>query len=94
MATIDITREHDLTLAEAKKAIEKVARRLADKFDVEYGWEGNTLGFERSGVSGAIAVAKGQVRVTAKLGLLLGALRGTVEREIHQYLDREFGPAD
>lgn len=91
MAAIDISREHDKTIAEAKKSIEKVARHLADKFDVAYGWQGNTLAFERSGVNGEIAVSKGQVRVTAQLGFLLGALKGTVEREIAQYLDREFG---
>jgi putative polyhydroxyalkanoate system protein len=92
MATIDIERGHDKSLADARKAIEKVARRLAERFDVEYDWNGNTLSFQRSGVSGAIAVAKGTVRVTAKLGLLLSALRGTVETEIGNYLEREFGP--
>jgi hypothetical protein len=28
--------------------------------------------------------------VTANLGFLLSALRGSVEREIHRYLDEEF----
>jgi putative polyhydroxyalkanoate system protein len=91
MAAIDITRAHDKSIADAKQAIDKVARSLADKFDVDHEWQGNVLVFERSGVNGEIAVSKGKVRVQAELGFLLGALRGTIEREIEKYLDRELG---
>ncbi len=91
MADIDIQRTHTRSLKEARAAIERVAEHIAGKFDVEYGWKGNTMAFSRSGVDGQIAVTAKDVHVTATLGFLLMAIRGPIEREIHQYLDREFG---
>ena len=91
MSHIDIRRTHDRPLKEARTAIERVAEHLAEKFDVEYGWEGNILAFTRGGVDGHIAVTGKDVHVTAQLGFLLGAIKAPIEREIHRYLDEEFG---
>jgi putative polyhydroxyalkanoate system protein len=90
MADIDIRRKHSRSLKDARTAIERVAEHIAEKFDVEYGWNGNTMEFSRSGVDGHIAVTGKEVHVTATLGFLLMAIRGPIEREIHQYLDKEF----
>ena len=91
MPSIEIRREHGKTIKEARAAVERVAGKISERFDVDYSWEGNTLHFKRSGVDGHIAVSAKDVHVTAKLGFLLGAIKGPIEREIHQYLDREFG---
>lgn len=91
MPSIEIHRRHDKPMKEAKAAVDRVADKISEKFDVACGWNGNTLEFERSGVSGKISLGKGEVLVTANLGFLLMALRGTIEAEIHKYLDREFG---
>ncbi len=91
MPTIEITRSHSRPLAEARKAVQRVADHIASKFDVESGWEGNTLFFRRSGVDGHIKVSARKVHVTVQLGFLLMAIRGSVEREIHRYLEEEFG---
>lgn len=91
MSHIDIRRKHARGLREARAAVERVAEHLAEKFDVEYGWEGNTMAFSRGGVDGHIAVSAKEIHVSATLGFLLGAIKGPIEREIHQYLDREFG---
>ena len=91
MLSIEISRKHDKPMAEARKAVEKVAKAVAKRFDVEYGWEGNTLHFERPGVSGHIALAKGSVKVAAQLSFLLLAIRGAVEQEIQRHLEKEFG---
>lgn len=91
MSQIDIVRKHAKSVAEARKSVEKVARQIAEKFDVEYAWKGNTLEFERSGVHGSIAVAERQVHVKAHLSFLLFAIKGAVESEINKVLDREFG---
>lgn len=90
MPSIEIKRPHARPMAEAKKKVQRVADHIAEKFDVTYHWEGNTLHFERSGVDGYIMVSSKLVHVTANLGFLLMALRGPVEREIHRYLDEEF----
>lgn len=90
MPDIDICRKHTRSLKDARTAIERVAEHLAAKFEVDYAWEGNTMQFSRSGVDGHIKVSAKEVHVTATLGFLLMAIRGPIEREIHQYLDREF----
>ena len=91
MPSIDITRKHSRPLAEARRKVQHVAEHLAEKFDIQWRWEGNELHFTRSGVDGHIKVSARQVHVTAQLGFLLSALRGSVEREINRYLDEEFG---
>lgn len=90
MPSIDIRRRHDKPMKEARAAVERVAAKINEKFHVECGWNGNTLEFERTGVHGSISLAKGEVRVVANLGFLLSALKGTIEAEIHKYIDREF----
>ena len=91
MPSIDIRRAHSRPLAEARRKVEHVAEHLASRVDMRWRWEGNELHFERSGVDGHIKVSARQVHVTANLGFLLSALRGSVEREVHRYLDEEFG---
>ena len=90
MSTIRITRRHKKPMAEARKAVERVAKSIGKKFDVSYAWEGDTLHFERSGVNGHIALAKGTVTVTVVLGFLLFAIRGPIESEIGRKLEEEF----
>ncbi|MGN2249893.1 polyhydroxyalkanoic acid system family protein [Frateuria sp. GZRe14] len=93
MPKIDIRRPHNLPLDQARAVVEKVATRMREKFDMQSQWEGDTLRFSRSGVSGAIAVAPQAVHVTAELGLMLSPLKGMVEQEIRRKLDEYFGDA-
>ena len=90
MPNIDIKREHSRPIAEARQAVQRVADHIAKKFDVRCHWQGSTLHFERSGVDGHIKVSAKQVHVTARLGFLLMAIQGSVDREINRYLDEEF----
>lgn len=90
MPTINVTRKHQKSMKDARTAVEHVAAKIAERFDVDYEWEGNTLHFQRSGVDGHIALAKGEVNVKVNLGFLLTALRGPIEREINNQIDREF----
>jgi putative polyhydroxyalkanoate system protein len=90
MASIDIKRKHDKPLKDARKSVERVAKHIAEKFDVQYDWSGNTLNFSRSGVEGKISVNAKEVHVLANLGFLLMAIKGPVEREILRYLEEEF----
>lgn len=91
MPSIDIKRKHTRSLPEARKAVERVAEHIAEKFSVECEWDGNTLNFSRMGVDGHIAVTAKQVHVTANLNFLLAYLRESIEAKIHDYLDQEFG---
>jgi putative polyhydroxyalkanoate system protein len=90
MSDIDIRHRHSLPLPKARKAVEDMAKKLAERFDMDYGWEGDNLYFTRSGVDGHIHLSDKQIRVTAKLGFLLSALKGTVEHEIRRVLAERF----
>jgi putative polyhydroxyalkanoate system protein len=91
MSDIVIRRAHGLTPAKAKKAAEKVAKQLDDKFELHHEWDGEVLRFKRSGVSGELELHKHEVELRVRLGFLLFALRPTIEREIHKYFDENFG---
>lgn len=91
MSDIDIRHSHSLPPSQARAAVDDIAGKLARKFDVRCAWNGDVLNFQRSGVDGAIALAADEVRVTAKLGFLLSAMRGSIEAEIRRVLEQEFG---
>ena len=91
MSDIRIHRDHSLGLAKARK----VAWAWAEKAEGEFGMEctviegktSDTVEFKRSGVNGQLIVAGDHFALEAKLGFLLGAFRGTIEKEIVQTLD-------
>lgn len=91
MPGIDIQHAHSLPMSKARKAVEEVAEKLAERFGVDYDWDGDTLNFARSGVDGKIALKPKQLHVTAELGFLLSALKGPIENEIKRVLDERFG---
>jgi len=90
MASIDILHDHSKSPAQARKAVEDVARKLSERFDMDYAWVGDTLKFNRSGVDGRIALLPKQLHVTADLGFLLSAMKGPIESEIRRVLDEKF----
>lgn len=87
---IDIHKKHNKSLEEAQQIADDLARDLADKFSIDYGWDGDTIHFQRFGVEGEIAVDEQAVHVKASLGFLLSYLQPRVEQEIHRYLDEHF----
>lgn len=90
MPSIDIVQPHSKTMKEARASVDRVADKIAERFQVGCAWNGDTLEFQRSGVTGEIRVAKEDVRVIVNLGFLLTALKGPIESEIHRVLEREF----
>lgn len=90
MASIDILHDHGKTPAQARKAVEDVARKLSERFDMDYAWAGDVLQFSRSGVDGRIALLPQQLHVTADLGFLLSAMKGPIEAEIRRVLGEKF----
>ena len=90
MPSIQISRKHTKTMPQARAAVEKVAKKIAQKFDVDYGWDGDTMNFERSGVSGHIELGKGSVKVVVDLSFLLMAIKSPIQNAIEEHLDKEF----
>ncbi len=90
MADINLHRKHKLGLKKAKDAAQKVADDLAESFDMESEWDGNTLSFSRSGVKGAMVVTKDAISVDAQLGFLLSAFKPKIEEHINSNFEKYF----
>jgi putative polyhydroxyalkanoate system protein len=88
---IQITRDHALGLAEARKVAFKWAEMAEEKFQMECTYEEGKLRdlvtFTRSGVSGELKVTKDKFELEAKLGFLLGVFKDRIEGEIVKNLD-------
>lgn len=93
MAEIHIQRAHAMPLKKARDAADDFAKRLDEKFELHHTWDGDTLHFERTGVSGTLALTKAAVTIDLKLGFLLSAFAGKFEGHINDNLDQLFGKA-
>ncbi len=91
MADIHIHREHRLGLARAREIAWNWAEQVEQKFDMECtvleGESSDTVSFTRSGVKGELIVTGEHFELKARLGLLLGAFRATIEAEVQKELD-------
>ncbi|MEO7062759.1 MAG: polyhydroxyalkanoic acid system family protein [Dokdonella sp.] len=87
MPVIDIHRTHAGSIASTKTAIERVAKGISAHYGVVHQWIGDELHFTRSGVKGRITVASKDVHVRVDLGVLMGAMKPIIEREISRQLD-------
>lgn len=91
MADINITRQHGMSLAGARKAAFKWAEQAEEKFDMECTYEegesSDECSFTRSGVTGTLRVDKDTFELNARLGFFLGAFRDKIESEIVKNLD-------
>lgn len=93
MSTIDIRHPHSLPPHEARDAVQRVADMLSQRFGARYAWQGDSLRFERSGIDGVVHLGPGFLHLQAKLGFMLGAMKGPIEQEIRRVLDERFGRA-
>lgn len=91
MADICIHRDHGLGLKKAREIAWAWAEQVEAKFDMECtvleGKTSDTVEFTRSGVKGELIVAADHFELHAKLGLLLGAFKSSIEGEIRKELD-------
>lgn len=90
MSDITIRRKHGKTLAAARASAAHMAFELKEEFDLKYTWDGDTLHFSRTGVSGMLCVDKDEVALNIRLGAFLSALKPSVEREVHKFFDQNF----
>lgn len=91
MADIHIHRTHRLGLAKARKTAWQWAEAAEEKFGMECtvveGKTSDIVEFTRAGVTGRLVVDADSFDLTARLGLLLGALRSRIEAEIEENVD-------
>ena len=93
MADIEITRVHNLGLAAARKAADRMAERLGQRFGLKGSWRGNVMHFERPGVTGSLALTDKDLDLQVTLGILLRMMKGSLEAAVHEELDKLFAKA-
>jgi len=86
MASVDITREHDLGVAEAKRRAEPLLEDLRSSFGVSGAWDGNQFAITEP-AKGNLDVSDSTVRVQVDLPLFLRPMKGMVESKINESLD-------
>lgn len=88
MSEINITKKHKLGLKKAKAKVNKLADQLAQDYDLESEWDGDSLVFQRAGVSGQLDVSKDEVQLVMKLGFLMAAFKPKIEAQLISNLDK------
>ena len=91
MSRIDITHAHSLSSDAARQAIDAMASKLTEKFQVRSSWAGDVLNLSGSGVDGAIKLVPGAVNVVAELGFPASLMTDTVKNEIKRVLKEKLG---
>lgn len=90
MADIQLHRIHHLGMDGARAAAERMAGELGRKFGLKGTWEGNTLRFDRPGVSGLLQITDKDLSLSVSLGFLLKAMKSSIESAVVQELDALF----
>jgi len=91
MADIVITRAHALGLADARAAAQRMEGHLGRKFGLTGSWKGDTLHFERPGVSGSLSITEKKLHLEIALGFMLKAMKPSIEKAVLHELDALFG---
>lgn len=89
MATIHITRSHQLDQETVRSKVQELANILAEKLSAEYQWEQDRLVFRRSGANGFIRIGDQELEVEIKLAMMLSPLKGMIEKTISEHLDQQ-----
>ena len=87
MADINLKRAHRLGCQGARAAADKMMAKLSEQFGMSGNWNGNILLFERSGVSGKLAVTETEIELEVTLGFFLKAMKSGIERSVNEQLD-------
>jgi putative polyhydroxyalkanoate system protein len=93
VSDISIKRNHNTSVAEAKKVADKVAAKLEKDYQLKASWAGDVLNFARSGVNGTLAVGAKDFKIDVKLGFLMAAFKGPIQSAIEDNLEKMLAPS-
>ena len=94
MSEIRVRRTHHFSHADAKKAAERVAKDLKERFGLTGAWKGDTLHFKGAGIDGVLKLEEKAVEIDATLGFMLALMKPAIEASIHENLDRLFAAGE
>ena len=88
MADIELEREHQMSLAQAKAVAQQVAEEMASEYGLQSNWQDNTLHFSRPGVNGTLTVDAKTMVVAVTLGFLFKAFAGKFREHMAANMDQ------
>ncbi len=89
MSTVKVSHAHSLDNDELKTRVSEIADELGQHFKLESHWQDDsTIKFKRAGVSGTLTLSETQVDVNMKLGVMLGALKGPITKELKAQMEK------
>ena len=94
MSEIRVRRPHHFSHADAKRAAERVATDLKERFGLTGSWKGDALHFKGAGIDGVLKLEEKAVEIDARLGFMLALMKPAIEASIHENLDRLFAAGD
>jgi putative polyhydroxyalkanoate system protein len=86
LASLHIEHATSLSKAQIREKLGEVMGKIEERFSLKGSWKGDEYAFNRSGVDGKAVISDRLVVVDIKLGLMLGALKGIIESEMHTKL--------
>jgi putative polyhydroxyalkanoate system protein len=89
---ISIHRTHRLDHEQAVRAADRVAAKLKAEHSIRSRWDGDTLHFERTGVTGTLRLRAKELQLEVELGFLLMMFRDSIAEGIDRALDKELEP--
>ena len=92
MPAIQLQREHQLGMAQARRMAAQWQARVEQEFDmrctVDKGKAQDSIAFERPGLKGRLLVSASAFDLQVQLGLLMGVFKQRIESEIVDNLDQ------
>lgn len=89
MSRLYIRRSHELTHAEARARVDRLAAQLGERYGADCRWEGDELLVEHSNLTGCVTVRRSEVVIDGKLGFALSLFHSRAEQEIARLLDEQ-----
>lgn len=89
MANIKIQQEYTVPKGELKPRLELLMDKMAKRYQLDFNWQSDEcLSFERSGANGEITITEDEVVFTMTLGMLFGAFKAPIEKEVRQFMTK------
>ena len=87
MSQIHIRRKHALGHRQARKTVEKLAKKISSEYNAKYHWKEDKLIYKSTGVNGKLHVSNDEVEIKVNPGIMLRPLKTKIENGIVAPLD-------
>jgi len=89
MADITMVKQHDLEIETLRARLQELADWLKQKYGIRSRWQGDSCLLEGSGLKkGVVAITPSAVKVEVTLSMMARFLKGQVEKEINNKIDK------